>query len=153
MRYSIDQYDKNGFLKAPIWLWLGWMLLAKDWVIFIIAGVSREHGSKLLTMLYPTYDLLYFGIAMGVPSVALMWSISLRQPDRKWLNYVVSWGKPVTLLVAILQLTHGIYNVVLSHGQFHWLNSVTLLLLGWFILYVCKSKTVRTCFQIPQWEK
>ncbi|WP_218116806.1 DUF2919 family protein, partial [Klebsiella variicola] len=23
----MEQYDSQGFLKAPIWLWLGWLFL------------------------------------------------------------------------------------------------------------------------------
>ncbi|WP_154218762.1 DUF2919 family protein, partial [Vibrio parahaemolyticus] len=41
MRYSFDQYDAHGFLKAPILVWLGWMFLARSWVVFAMAGGSR----------------------------------------------------------------------------------------------------------------
>ncbi|MGO3799245.1 MAG: DUF2919 family protein, partial [Vibrio casei] len=48
MRYAIEEYDKNGYLKPSVWLYLGWLLLAKAWVVFVIAGASRDVGTRLL---------------------------------------------------------------------------------------------------------
>jgi len=72
VRYSIEQYDANGFLKAPKWLWL------------VMAGASRDSGPKILGLIYPDHSMLYLGLAMGVPSIAMMWLVGLRHPDRRW---------------------------------------------------------------------
>ncbi|RJX67506.1 DUF2919 domain-containing protein [Vibrio sinensis] len=150
MRYTIENYDKHGFLKAPIWLWLGWGLLAKAWIVFVVAGASRDSGSKILTIVYPDHDMLYLGLMMGLPSLALMWMISLRTPERGWANRMVSWGKPVTLLTTALHFLQSGYHVYLRHGEFSWLQGIVMLMLLWFGIYVYNSQTVADCFRIPQ---
>ncbi|KAB1455025.1 DUF2919 domain-containing protein [Vibrio panuliri] len=150
MLYSIEQYDKNGNLHAPKWLWLGWMLLAKAWVVFIVAGVSRDSGNTILSYVYPDHNMLYLGLVMGLPSIALMWLISLRSPERRWAGKLVSWGKPITLLTTLSQLTQSLYHVYLQAGEFSWANGVIMLVLLWFAIYVHRSKTVRDCFKLNQ---
>ncbi|GAK87021.1 arginine/ornithine antiporter ArcD [Vibrio ponticus] len=150
MRYAIESFDKNGFLLAPKWLWLGWMLLAKAWVVFIVAGVSRDSGSTILNYVYPDHDMLYLGLLMGVPSIALMWLISLRSPERRWSAKIVSWGKPITLITALSQFFQSVYHVYLQAGAFSWTNGVIMLVLLWFAIYVYQSKTVRDCFKLNE---
>ncbi|NIY84695.1 DUF2919 domain-containing protein [Vibrio hepatarius] len=149
MRYSLEQYDKHGFLKAPKWLWLGWLFMAKAWVVFVVAGASRESGSKILTIVYPDHSMLYLGLVMGLPSIALMWLISLRSPERKWVNWIVSWGKPVTLLTVASQFSQSLYHVYLEHGAFSWVNGMTLVILLWFGIYVLQSRSVRDSLKTP----
>ena len=50
VRYSLEQYDKHGFLKAPLWLWLGWLFLAKAWVIFILLVQAGKMALKFLIL-------------------------------------------------------------------------------------------------------
>ncbi|MBW3694404.1 DUF2919 domain-containing protein [Vibrio sp. T187] len=150
MRYSIEQYDKNGFLKAPLTLWLGWLFLAKAWVVFIVAGASRDSGAKILEIVYPDHSMLYLGIAMGLPSILLMWLIGLRNADRKWINMAAAYGREVSLLVTTLQIAQTVYHVYLDHGLFRWSNAVTLVILLWLAIYLYKSRTVKACFAIPE---
>lgn len=149
MRYALEQYDKHGFLTPPKWLWLGWFFLAKAWVVFVIAGASRESGSKILAIVYPDHSMLYLGLAMGFPCIVLMWLASLRTPERLWINRIVSIGKPVTILMIAGQFGQTLYHVYLTQGAFSWTNGATLLLLLWFFLYINKSRTVKDCFKIP----
>jgi len=149
VRYSIEQYDKHGFLKAPKWLWLGWLFMAKAWVVFVVAGASRESGSKILNIVYPDHSMLYLGLAMGLPSIFLMWLISLRNPERGWVNKLVSWGKSITLVTVVSQFSQSVYHVYLEQGAFSWANGITMLVLLWFGLYVMKSRSVRDSFYNP----
>ena len=127
MRYAIEQYDKHGFLKAPNLLWLSWLFLAKAWIVFVVAGASRESGSKILSIVYPDHTMLYLGLAMGIPSILLMWLIGLRNPDRAWVNKVVAWGRSITLITAAAQLSQSLYHVYLMRGTFSWTNGVEML--------------------------
>ena len=104
MRYSFDQYDAHGFLKAPIMLWLGWMFLARSWVVFAMAGVSRDNGSKILSIVYPDSNTLYLGLSMGIPSLLLMWLMGLRHSDRGWVNQITQHGRAMTLILCGIQL-------------------------------------------------
>ncbi|MFM2589212.1 DUF2919 domain-containing protein [Vibrio sp. TBV020] len=149
MRYAIEQYDKHGFLKAPKLLWFSWLFLAKAWIVFVVAGASRESGSKILSIVYPDHTMLYLGLAMGIPSIVLMWLVNLRSPERRWINRIVTWGRSVTLVTATLQLSQTLYHVYLVHGAFSWTNGSVMLLLLWLILYIGKSRSVRDCFKNP----
>ncbi|NVD06119.1 DUF2919 domain-containing protein [Vibrio sp. JPW-9-11-11] len=149
MRYAIEQYDKHGYLKAPKLLWLGWFLLAKAWVVFVVAGASRESGSKILAIIYPDQTMLYLGLVMGIPSLVLMWLFGLRNPERRIITRLVEWGRSITLLTACAQLVQAAYHVYLAHGAFSWANGVVMLLLLWFILYVINSRSVRDSFIAP----
>ncbi len=123
--------------------------MAKAWVVFIVAGASRESGSKILNIVYPDHSMLYLGLVMGVPSIMLMWLISLRSPERKWVNWIVKWGKGITLLTVLLQFSQGVYHVYLEQGAFSWANGVTMLVLLWFGLYTYQSRSVKDTFKNP----
>jgi len=149
VRYAIEQYDKHGFLKAPKLLWFSWLFLAKAWIVFVVAGASRESGSKILSIVYPDHTMLYLGLAMGVPSIALMWLVNLRSPERHWVNRIVAWGRSITLVTATLQLSQTMYHVYLVHGAFSWANGAVMLLLLWLIIYIARSRSVRDSFHNP----
>ncbi|RBW64092.1 DUF2919 domain-containing protein [Vibrionales bacterium C3R12] len=149
MRYAFEQYDQHGFLKAPLLVWLSWFFLAKAWVVFVVAGASRDSGAKILEIVYPDHAMLYLGLVAGVPSIIYMWLINLRSPDRKWINSISSQGRWVTLCVVLLQVVQTAYHVYLSNGLFSWSNGITLLLLLWAAIYLYKSRTVKDCFKIP----
>lgn len=123
--------------------------MAKAWVVFVVAGASRESGSKILNIVYPDHSMLYLGLAMGLPSIALMWLIGLRSPERKWINGMVNWGKSITLLTALCQFSQSVYHVYLEQGAFSWANGVTMLFLLWFGLYVAQSRSVNDTFKTP----
>ncbi len=148
MRYLIEDYDKHGYLKAPIWLWLGWIFLAKAWVVFIVAGVSRESGSKLLELIYPVKETLYLGLTIGVPSILLMWLIGFRHPDRRWLNQFISWSRGLTLILISGHLGLVIYQIKLDGGVFSWSHSITAVLLIWYFLFVWKSRRLKECLKV-----
>lgn len=147
MRYAIEQYDKHGFLKAPKLVWLAWLFLAKAWVVFVVAGASRDSGSKILQIVYPDHTMLYLGLAMGIPSILLMWMVSLRSPERSWLNNIVAYGRGITLVTATAQLSQTLYHIYLVHGAFSWANGAVMLLLLWLIIYFVKSRSVKDCFR------
>ncbi|KJR30129.1 hypothetical protein BOO91_13025 [Vibrio navarrensis] len=150
MRYSFDHYDSHGYLKAPLMLWLGWFFLARAWVVFAVAGVSRESGSRILQWVYPDNHTLYLGLLIGIPSVGLMWMMGLRKPDRHWVDKITQKGRAATLALIAVQLLQTLYHVYLEHGQFHWANALTLLLLLWFGIYLLNSKWVKDCFSVPK---
>ncbi|CEJ66996.1 Inner membrane protein YfeZ [Citrobacter pasteurii] len=45
------------------------MLQARTWVLFVIAGSSREQGNTLLNLFYPDHDAFWLGLLPGVPAV------------------------------------------------------------------------------------
>ncbi|GAL19846.1 arginine/ornithine antiporter ArcD [Vibrio maritimus] len=149
MRYGIEQYDQHGLLKTPVLLWVGWAFLIRAWVVFVVAGASRQEGSTILQYVYPNHTMLYLGLAMGLPIVVGMWLVGLRKSDSTKTNFIVSQLKPVTLLIVILQLAHTVYLVDLQHWQFTWTNAVTLVSLIWFAIYLLNSRRVADSLALP----
>ena len=150
MRYGIEQYDQHGFLKAPIWLWLGCAFLIRAWVVFVVAGASRQEGSQILQYVYPNHTMLYLGLMMGLPVVLGMWLLGLRTSESHRINYLVSFFRGTSLIVVGLQLLHTVYLIRLEHWQFSWANAITLVLLVWFAIYLVNSRDVKDCLSAPQ---
>ncbi|MDG3087439.1 DUF2919 domain-containing protein [Vibrio hannami] len=149
MRYPIEHYDKNGFLNAPVWLKLGWLFLAKAWVVFVMAGASRDTGARILELIYPVHSTLYMGLITGAPAIVLFWLLGLRHQDRKMVVKLFSYGKSVTLLTIIVQLFLLVYQIQLDKGVFSWPNAISLVGLLWLLLFVLRSKRVKDCFRAP----
>lgn len=147
--YSVDDYDKNGFLKPPMWLWMSWLFLAKAWIVFIIASASRTMSAKLLSIIYPVTDSLYLGLILGLPIVVLAWTISLRTPDRKWLNKMLTFGRSYTATIVLAQFAITLYHLSQTQWQFNWSDALTLLGLVWLLMYLSRSQRVKDTFSIP----
>ncbi|MDU1269150.1 MAG: DUF2919 domain-containing protein [Escherichia coli] len=54
-------YDAHGRLRLPLLFWLVLLLQARTWVLFVIAGASREQGTALLNLFYPDHDNFWLG--------------------------------------------------------------------------------------------
>lgn len=149
MRYTIEDYDTNGFLKPTLWLWLGWILLAKAWIVFIVASASRDLSVKLLTLIYPINNSLYVGLLVGLPVVMIAWSMGLRKPERKWLSTLLSKGWQLTVLSVMVQFGLTLYHLSLTYWAFNWSDALTLLGLMWFLLFLLQSSRTKDTFRIP----
>lgn len=149
MRYAIEDYDINGFLKPTLWLWLGWILLAKAWIVFIVASASRDLSIKLLTLIYPINNSLYVGLLVGLPVVVIAWCMGLRKPERKWLSIFLSKGWQLTALSVMVQFGLTLYHLSLTYWIFNWSDALTLLGLMWFFLFLLQSSRAKDTFLIP----
>ena len=58
-------YDAHGRLRLPLLFWLVLLLQARTWVLFVIAGASREQGTALLNLFYPDHDNFWLGLIPG----------------------------------------------------------------------------------------
>lgn len=64
-------YDAHGRLRLPFLFWCVLLLQARAWILFVIAGSSREQGNTLLNFFYPDHDNFWLGLLPGVPAVAV----------------------------------------------------------------------------------
>lgn len=55
-----SDFDPHGRLRLPLMLWCVLLLQARTWVLFVMAGASREQGSTLLSLFYPDHDLFWW---------------------------------------------------------------------------------------------
>lgn len=64
-----SDFDAHGRLRLPFMFWCLLLLQARTWVLFVMAGASREQGGALLGLFYPDHDNFWIGLLPGVPAV------------------------------------------------------------------------------------
>jgi hypothetical protein len=148
MYYSFDAYDEHGWLKPPIWLWLGWVILIRSVVVFVIAGASREQGTDLLALFYPNHTHLYTSLYLSLPIVFFMWLSSFKKPTRPFMLTLWKQGRWLTIIMVLIDLAMLIESVVVSRGEFQLGSAVIILLLSWFLIFLLRSKRVKICFSL-----
>lgn len=62
-------YDVHGRVRLPFLFWCVLLLQARTWVLFVVAGASRDQGNTLLSLFYPDHDNFWLGLLPGVPAV------------------------------------------------------------------------------------
>ena len=67
--FSPVDYDAQGRLRLPFLFWCLLLLQARTWVLFLMAGASRDQGDALLNLFYPDHSLFWIGLLPGVPAV------------------------------------------------------------------------------------
>lgn len=67
--FSPADYDAQGRLRLPFLFWCLLLLQARTWVLFLMAGASRDQGDALLNLFYPDHSLFWIGLLPGVPAV------------------------------------------------------------------------------------
>ncbi|NPE16407.1 DUF2919 domain-containing protein [Klebsiella aerogenes] len=114
-------YDAQGRLRLPLLFWGVLLLQARTWVLFVMAGASRQQGDALLSLFYPDHDNFWLGLLPGVPAVAAFLLSGQRQrfpriwPLMRWLlmasqALLLAWQPwlwftgeaPSTLTIALL---------------------------------------------------
>jgi hypothetical protein len=56
-----SDFDAHGRLRLPFLFWCVLLLQARTWVLFIMAGASRQQGDVLLNLFYPDHDNFWLG--------------------------------------------------------------------------------------------
>ncbi|KFC06578.1 inner membrane protein [Trabulsiella guamensis ATCC 49490] len=142
---SIDflpsDYDSHGRLRLPV-LFLGILLLqARTWVLFVMAGASRQQGDTLLNLFYPDHNNFWLGLLPGIPAViAFLLSGRRHQFPRVWQG--IRW------LLIIAQLALLLWQPLLWwQGDALSGIGLTLVILDGFALWwLLSSHRLRACF-------
>lgn len=66
-----EDYNSHGMLRLPLWFWTILVLQARTWLLFIMAGASRQQGNGLLSLFYPDRHSFWYGIFLGIPPVVI----------------------------------------------------------------------------------
>jgi hypothetical protein len=139
--FSPSAYDGHGRLRLPFLFWCVLLLQARTWVLFVMAGASRQQGDTLLSLFYPDHDNFWLGLLPGVPAVvAFMLSGRRHQLPRLWP--LMRW----VLIVAQLAL-------LLWQPLLWWqgepLSGIDLTLLifdGFALWWLLSNRRLRACF-------
>ncbi|CBG89135.1 DUF2919 domain-containing protein [Citrobacter rodentium] len=138
-------YDAHGRLRLPFLFWLVLLLQARTWVLFVIAGSSREQGNTLLNLFYPDHDNFWLGLLPGVPAV-LAFLLSGRR-----YAFPALWRIFYSVLVAAQALLLGWQ--LLLWGQGEPLNGVSLALAVAdlvALIWLLTHRRLRACFVIDK---
>ena len=142
--FSPSAYDPHGRLKLPFLFWCILLLQARTWVLFVMAGASRQQGDTLLTLFYPDHDNFWLGLLPGLPAV-VVFLISGRRGTFPRFWSTMRW------LLVLAQLALLLWQPVL------WLQGepltgvgLTLVVLDGFALFwLLSNRRLRACF-LPQ---
>ncbi|MUL09536.1 DUF2919 domain-containing protein [Aliivibrio fischeri] len=148
MQYSFDAYDEHGWLKPPLWLWFGWAILIRSVVVFVMAGASREQGIDLLALFYPSHAHLYTSLCLSLPILFYMWLSSFKKPTRPFMLTFWKQGRWLTIVMVLIDLSMLIQSVIVNRGEFQPGSAMIILLLSWFLIFLCRSKRVKICFSL-----
>jgi hypothetical protein len=141
------EFNEQGHRRVPVWLWLIWIFSAKGWIIFVMAGASRQQGSDLLTLFYPDHNALYLAMVMGTPALLWMWLAGVR--DRYiWSHWCWKQGRWLMVLMYFGELFRQSWHVWQTQGAFAWPMALSLLCCLWGLLYLCRSRQVAQLFEV-----
>ncbi|KJO56313.1 membrane protein [Klebsiella aerogenes] len=136
-------YDTQGRLRLPLLFWGVLLLQARTWVLFVMAGASRQQGDALLNLFYPDHDNFWLGLLPGVPAVAAFLLSGQRQ------RFPRVWPLMRWLLIASQAL-------LLAWQPWLWLNgeapsTLTIVLLAadiYVLWWLISSRRLHACFRL-----
>ncbi|MEW5560534.1 DUF2919 domain-containing protein [Enterobacter asburiae] len=145
IEFSPSAYDGHGRLRLPFLFWCVLLLQARTWVLFVMAGASRQQGDSLLNLFYPDRDNFWLGLLPGVPAVvAFLLSGRRHQSPRLWA--AMRW----VLIAAQL--------VLLAWQPLLWLQGeplsgigLALVVMDIFALWwLLSNRRLRACFSLSE---
>lgn len=142
MRYSPDDYDAKGQLRLPFLFWLILLLLARTWILLMMAGASRQQGDMLLELFYPDRQTFWLGLVLGTPALAGLLLTGYRQ---RWPRLWRGWRRGLILSLLLNLLWQG-YTLLRGDA----LETPWPLLLTLFdalaLLWLLSGRRLRDCF-------
>ncbi|MCS2170703.1 DUF2919 domain-containing protein [Scandinavium sp. TWS1a] len=138
-------YDGHGRLRLPFVFWCVLLLQARAWVVFVMAGASRQQGGTLLDLFYPDHDNFWIGLLPGVPAVlAFLLSGRRHQLPRLW---------PLMRWILILAQLVLLFWQPLLWWQGEPLSGMGLALVivdGFALWWLLSNPRLRACFSLQE---
>ena len=145
LKYSPDAYDPRGQLRLPLSFWAIVLLQARTWVLFVMAGASRQQGNTLLALFYPDMHTFWSGIAAGCPAAIALLLTGYRQRfPRLWQ----SWRWVLIVSLVVMLCLQGMQLWSQAEQTSPWVLLVFLLDGLALMLLLCQQR-LRDCFN-PQ---
>ncbi|MEN5280967.1 DUF2919 domain-containing protein [Serratia marcescens] len=145
-RFSPDDYDQHGALRLPLGFWAVLILQARTWLLFVMAGASREQGESLLALFYPDTQRFWYGMLLGLPAaLAFLLSGRRHQWPRLWRGW--RWGLAVSLLAS---LGGSLFSLWRQDGDAPGLELALVLLDALALSYLLLNARLKACFAPPE---
>jgi hypothetical protein len=143
-RFSPDDYDHHGALRLPLWFWGVLILQARTWILFVMAGASRQQGEGLLQLFYPDTQRFWYGIMLGLPAaLAFLLAPRRHQWPRLWRAW--RWVLSFSLLAA---LGGSVFNLWQQGDNQPPLDAVLILLDALALAYLLLNQRLKACFTV-----
>lgn len=144
MNYQPTDYDRHGLLTLPVLFWGILLLQARSWVLFIVAGASREQGAAILNIFYPDSTLFLLSLIPGIPAVlAFLLSGRRLTLPRLWRSWYWVLAAAQTCIL-VMQANVLVESGGQSPGAVA-LMAADLFALWWWLFH----RRLRACFQVP----
>lgn len=145
IEYTPADFDSHGRLRLPFLFWCVLLLQARTWVLFLMAGASRQQGDALLNLFYPDHDNFWLGLLPGIPAVMAFIISGYRQ------RFPRCWSLMRWLLV-ISQLLLLVWQPLLWVGG-ESPSAVTSILLAadlYALWWLLSNRRLKACFHEEQ---
>lgn len=99
-QYRAEDYDDEGNLKAPLWMWAGVVWLLLSWWLTVVGIVSHD-TPPVVEVLYPTVPDTVISLVAALPAVLLcaVYPLRGRYPRVSLLTYgAVCTGQGVEVI-------------------------------------------------------
>ncbi len=142
--YPEHRYDDHGQLRPPLWFWPIALLLTRSVWLFLMAGVTRESGSAILTLFYPDKLTLYVSLLTDVPAMLALLACggTHRQTHsaRAWLR---RHSRALLLCSTTSGLVMQLHSLNLQQWSFNWPTALVLIASIWALWYLLRSRQLR----------
>lgn len=142
--YPEHRYDDHGQLRPPLWFWPIALLLTRSVWLFLMAGVTRESGSAILTLFYPDKLTLYVSLLTDVPAMLALLACggTHRQTysARAWLR---RHSRALLLCSTASGLVMQLHSLNLQQWSFNWPTALVLIASLWALWYLLRSRQLR----------
>lgn len=142
--YPEHRYDDHGQLRPPLWFWPIALLLTRSVWLFLMAGVTRESGSAILTLFYPDKMSLYLGLLTDVPAMlALLACGGTYQQTQGIRARLRRHSRGLLLCSTASGLVMQLHSLNLQAWSFSWPTALVLVASLWALWYLLKSRQLR----------
>ncbi|SIN98182.1 DUF2919 family protein [Salinivibrio sp. ES.052] len=143
---TFHHFDDKGYIKAPQIAVVCLLLLSRSWWLLAMAGVSRQHGSELLALIYPDQSAFYLSLAIGLMPLCFLFLIGNCDRAPAWLKKSWSSGYWLVWFLWGWEAFQVAFTLAATEGQFDWLLALHGLWLAWASLYWARSRRVKRFF-------
>ena len=146
-RYTPDDFDKHGYLKAPISLYLLLLLLLRAYVIWLLSVANFSNTEQLIEFFYPNKQTFIFGLLSGAAALLVLILHSLRRPKAyKFTAQLWRYGQWLLWLAVLTDIGLTLWQLSLTHFRFVPQTALILLALSFAVGYLWRSQRLPDLF-------
>lgn len=97
--------NRHGVLSIPGMLWLGFAIMARNWILLLLVGVSTMRKQGAVGLALGEGGVPWGALASQLPVLVLALAAANRLPQTgQWARWVWRMGRPILLVTALANL-------------------------------------------------